>query len=137
VLTAQKAPRRDGSPGRSDPSGRRSLLRRSRITRRRCIVRSAASSRESARSLFGNGSGDQPWPRYHLDAAGKGGTAAHPRELGWHQLDSGDDCYRHQSRQVVSGAAPVFVHQAHLSVRHQHAHHHRSSAATCERPLEQ
>ena len=30
-----------------------------------------------------------------------GGTAAHSRELGWHQLDRGDDRYRHQRRQTV------------------------------------
>ena len=57
----------------------------------------------------GNGSVDQPWSLHHLDAAGKGGTAAHTRELGVHQLDSGDDRYRHQRRQAVSGAAPVLI----------------------------
>jgi len=51
----------------------------------------------------------------------------HIRELGWHKLDCGDDRYRHQRRQTVSGRPPV---------SNQPAHHPRGTAATGARPLE-
>lgn len=64
---------------------------------------------------------------HHLDAAGRGGTATDPRELGCIQLDCGYDRYRRQRRQAVANAAPV---------SHQPPHNPKIPAAPGARSLE-
>ena len=111
---------RSREPTSSSRCSRR-LLRRSKPTRRRSTARSSASSRESAGSLS--------WQRItrSATAATSPGSAPVGSWRWWPPATATASHFRPPT---------WFVHQAHLSVRHQPAHHLRSLATTGKRLLE-